>query len=108
MAKSAFDAIGRAGITKTDQLLTEALLNPELAKALMTKATPGNRPFIAQRLASQLGTLVGVAGASQAAAPPAGGPMAPARRAPAAPPVITAPMPWVPQLVPGGAVQLQR
>jgi hypothetical protein len=46
--------------------LTEALLNPELARALLMKASPGNRPFIAQRLSSQLGTLASVSGAEAA------------------------------------------
>ena len=46
-----------------DQLLTEALLHPELARTLLMKATPANRPFIAQRLRSQLGTLA-LAGAA--------------------------------------------
>jgi hypothetical protein len=56
----------RSGIERTDQLLTEALLNPELARALLMKASPGNRPFIAQRLSSQLGTLASVSGAEAA------------------------------------------
>jgi hypothetical protein len=43
--------------------LTEALLNPELAKTLLMKAMPGNRVFIAQRIGSQLGTLAAAAGA---------------------------------------------
>ena len=66
MAKGALDALQRAGIARTDQLLTEALLNPALAQTLLMKASPGNRPFIAQRLASQLGTLTAVAGADAA------------------------------------------
>jgi hypothetical protein len=45
--------------------VTEALLNPELAKTLLIKATPGNRAFIAQRLASQLGTLAGAQAAGE-------------------------------------------
>jgi hypothetical protein len=66
MGKAALDAMRRSGIERTDQLLTEALLNPELARALLMKASPGNRPFIAQRLASQLGTLAAVSGAEAA------------------------------------------
>src|SRR5258708_37621294 len=61
MAKAAVDAMKRSGISRTEDLLTEALLNPELAKTLLMKATPANRPFIAQRLTSQLGTLAAVA-----------------------------------------------
>ena len=56
----------RAGVERTDQLLTEALLNPDLARTLLMKASPGNRPFIAQRLSSQLGSLAAVGGASAA------------------------------------------
>jgi hypothetical protein len=59
MAKPALDAMKRAGIDEVNKLLTDALLNPELAKTLMMKATAANRPFIAQRLASQLGMLAG-------------------------------------------------
>jgi hypothetical protein len=66
MGKSALDAMKRAGIERTDQLLTEALLNPELTRTLLMKATPGNRVFIAQRLGSQLGTLAAEAGAQAA------------------------------------------
>jgi len=46
--KAALDAMKRSGISRTEDLLTEALLNPELAKTLLMKATPANRPFIAQ------------------------------------------------------------
>jgi hypothetical protein len=66
MAKGAFDAMKRSGIERTDQLLTEALLNPELAKTLLMRASPANRPLVAQRLGSQLGTLAGVSGAEAA------------------------------------------
>ena len=66
VAKKALDAMTRTGVERTDQLLTEALLNPELARTLLMKATPGNRPFIAQRLSSQLGSLAAVGGASAA------------------------------------------
>lgn len=61
--KKAVEALTRAGIERRDQLLTEALLHPELARTLLMKATPANRPFIAQRLRSQLGTLA-LAGAA--------------------------------------------
>lgn len=63
MGRAALDALKRAGIERTDQLLTEALLNPELAKTLLMRATSANRPIIAQRLASQIGTLAAAAGA---------------------------------------------
>jgi hypothetical protein len=88
----------RSGIARSDQLLTEALLNPELAKTLMMKPSPGNRPFIAQRLASQLGTLAATAGLSTSQQ----------RRAAASPASRVVPQPMaVPRLIPGGAVQLQ-
>ncbi len=57
-----------AGIERTGELLTEALLNPELARTLMMRASVGNRPIIAQRLGSQLGTLLAVSG-TRAAVP---------------------------------------
>lgn len=66
MGKTALDAMRRSGVERVDHLLTEALLNPELARTLLMKATPGNRPFIAQRLASQLGTLATTAAAGTA------------------------------------------
>jgi hypothetical protein len=62
IAKSMLDKMRAAGLERTDALLTEALLNPEIAQTLLTKASPGNRPFVAQRLGSQLGTLLATAG----------------------------------------------
>jgi len=59
--KQALDKLKAAGIDRVDQLTTEALLNPELARTLLVKPTPGNAPFIAQRLSSHLGTLAGSA-----------------------------------------------
>ena len=70
VARKAIEALTRAGVERTDQLLTEALLNPELARTLLMKASPGNLPFIAQRLASQLGSLTAVAGTSAASERP--------------------------------------
>jgi hypothetical protein len=67
MAKTVLDSFMRSGTAKTEALLTEALLKPELAKTLLMKASPENRPFIAQRLSSQLGTLGTVAAGSAAA-----------------------------------------
>ena len=86
-------------------LLTEALLNPELARTLLMKATPGNRAFIAQRLGLQLGTLAGAAGVQEAgerrqsAKPPQVAPVIlPARNYPP----VSLPIPG--SLVPGGAL----
>jgi hypothetical protein len=42
MGKAALDAALRSGTTKTETLLTEALLNPELAKTLLLKASADN------------------------------------------------------------------
>ena len=66
MGKAALDALTRTGTARIEDLLTEALLNPELAKTLLMKASADNRPFIAQRLGSQLGTLATVAAESSA------------------------------------------
>jgi len=79
--KRALDGLRATGITKTDELTTEALLHPELAKTLMMVASPGNRPFIAQRLGSQLDTLGAVAGVTSQASTPA--------RTPAPAPTLT-------------------
>jgi hypothetical protein len=57
VGKAAVARMKAAGIEKTNQLLTEALLNPELARTLLMVPSPGNRPIIAQRLGRQLGTL---------------------------------------------------
>jgi hypothetical protein len=66
MGKAALDALRRTGTARIEDLLTDALLNPELAKTLLMKASADNRPFIAQRLASQLGSLATVAAGSAA------------------------------------------
>lgn len=47
------------GVRTTDQLVTEAMLHPELARTLLTKATPDMRPSIINRLNGQLKTLAG-------------------------------------------------
>jgi hypothetical protein len=96
------DGLKRAGIERVDQLLTDALLNPELARTLLMKATPENRPFIAQRLGSQLGTLAASAGAQAAGdSQPRGRQVAaPARRSV---PAISPPA--FGSLVPGGALR---
>jgi hypothetical protein len=60
-AKQLVGKLKAAGIDRADQLTTEALLNPELARTLLIKPSPGNAPFIAQRLSSHLGTLAGSA-----------------------------------------------
>lgn len=65
-AKGALDRLRAAGLEQTNQLMTEALLNPDLAKTLLMKASPGNRPFIAQRLGQQLGALGASAGIQNA------------------------------------------
>jgi hypothetical protein len=107
LARGAVDALKRAGIERTDQLLTEALLNPELAKTLLMKASPENRVFIAQRLGSHLGTLATSAGVQ--AAGERRGSDKPAQVAPISPPTRPAPfnpaMPMPGSLVPGGVLR---
>jgi hypothetical protein len=63
LGKPVVAAMRRAGVENVDRLLTEALLNPEMAQTLLMKASPGNRSIIAQRLASQMGTLAAVGAA---------------------------------------------
>lgn len=46
-----------AGLQKVDQLVTEAMLNPELAKTLLSKITPKNQSYIGDQLRTQLGKL---------------------------------------------------
>ncbi len=110
MAKSAIDAMRRAGIERREKLLTEALLNPELAQTLLMKATPGNRPFIAARLAKQLGTIAAtMANQPQQEQRPRPAPAVPmpniamrrsaSAQAPAIPPIV-----WG-SLAPGGAMR---
>jgi hypothetical protein len=103
VAKKALDAMTRAGVERTDQLLTEALLNPELARTLLMKATPGNRPFIAQRLSSQLGSLAAVGGTSAAGEGQSSNP-----RRPVTLPAMSRAVPPAsvisPTLAPGGAL----
>ncbi len=57
--KRALDNIKVAGVEKLDALRTEALLNPGVAAALLMKATPANRPFIAAKLNAALGRTIG-------------------------------------------------
>lgn len=66
IVKGALDSFRRAGLEQTDQLMTEALLHPDLAKTLLMKASQGNRPFIAQRLKQQLGALAASTGIQNA------------------------------------------
>src|ERR1700676_5590591 len=111
MAKPALDAMKRAGIDEVNKMLTDALLNSELAKTLLMKATPANRPFIAQRLASQVGTLAGSAAAnenqrqSQPVATMPAPRIAPRIALPPAP--VTGPGLWG-SMVPGGALRRAR
>lgn len=60
--KRAVEQLRNAGLEQTNRLLTEALLNPELARTLLVKASPNNRPFVAQRLTQHLGALSAAAG----------------------------------------------
>jgi hypothetical protein len=108
LGKPVVAAMRRAGVENVDRLLTEALLNPDMAKTLLMNASPRNKPLIAQRLASQMGTLatVGAADAveerprrrvSQRAAVPPPSPR-PSPFNPAMPPPVFG------SLAPGGAL----
>src|SRR5579883_1094526 len=50
-------AMRNAGLRNVDHLVTEAMLDPELARTLLMKVTPQSRAMILKRLASQLETL---------------------------------------------------
>ena len=63
--KRAINNIKTAGVEKLDALRTEALLNPEVAAALLMKATPANRPFIAAKLNKALGRTIGSGAADE-------------------------------------------
>jgi hypothetical protein len=110
VGKPVVAAMRRAGVENVDRLLTEALLNPEMAKTLLTKATPRNRPLIAQRLASQMGTLATVGAADaveerpkrQSPARPAPRPPSPRASTPFNPAI---PPPAFGSLSPGGALR---
>jgi hypothetical protein len=110
-AKQALDKFRRIGVERTDQLMTEALLNPDLARTLLMKPSPGNQPFIAQRLGSQLGTLIGEAAGqtSDRRSQSRQLPMPPAPSAPMrfefAPALPAMPPPLRSLLVPGGALR---
>jgi hypothetical protein len=83
------------------------LLSPDLAKTLLMKATSANRPFIAQRLASQLGTLAGSAATNENRRPAQQVATRPAPRVVVARPALPpAPGPglWG-SMVPGGALR---
>lgn len=68
-AKRVIDNIKAAGVAKTDALLVEALLNPEIASTLLMKANPANRPFIAAKMNSALGRILGGGAVSETKKP---------------------------------------
>src|SRR5215204_3132580 len=87
--KRVIDNIRAAGIDRTDKLMTEALLNPELAQALLMKANQANRPFIEAKLRATLGRILGAGAVSEAEKPKRQAPARPAtRRAPAPNPAM--------------------
>jgi hypothetical protein len=61
VGKAALSRIKAAGIERTNQLVTEALLNPEIARTLLMKPTPGNRPLIAGSLRTAFGRIAAAA-----------------------------------------------
>lgn len=46
-----------AGLKKVDNLVTEAMLNPELGRTLLMKTTGANKPMVMKRLSAQLKTM---------------------------------------------------
>lgn len=50
-------AMRTAGLHTVDDLVTSAMLNPDLARTLLTKGTAGNRALLAPRLAAQISAL---------------------------------------------------
>jgi hypothetical protein len=64
----AANALRAHGLQKADDMLTEALLNPRLARTLLARVTPQNRASITDRLTRQLTTL-SAASAAQYAEP---------------------------------------
>ena len=54
---TAIQAPREAGIQNVDHLVTQAMLNPALARVLLTKVTPQNETMLAVSLKSQLGRL---------------------------------------------------
>jgi hypothetical protein len=55
-------AMRKAGLGKIDDLLTEAMLDPALAKTLIEKATPKTAPELGKTLAAQIRALSASAG----------------------------------------------
>lgn len=66
VAKAALGRMKAAGIEQTNQLVTEALLNPELARTLLITPNPANRPMIAASLKSALGRIAAAEAARDA------------------------------------------
>jgi hypothetical protein len=62
-------AIRRAGLKKVEDVVADALLNPERARTLLMEYTPRSAPRIAARLASQYGASAARAGLDEAQRP---------------------------------------
>jgi hypothetical protein len=63
VAGLAANAVRRSGLAKVDDLLTEAMLKPELARTLLAKVSPKTAPAMGKMLAAQLRALSASAGA---------------------------------------------
>jgi len=59
-------AARKAGLPKIDDLITEAMLKPELAQTLLAKATPKEAPALGKMVAAQIRALSASAGAQAA------------------------------------------
>jgi len=49
-----------AGLSKVDELMTQAMLDPALARALVEKTAPGAKPMLGQQLVNRLRALAAV------------------------------------------------
>jgi len=67
VAKAAISSMKAAGVERTNQLLAEALLHPEIARTLLLKPNPANRPFIARSLRSAFGRIAAASASREAA-----------------------------------------
>lgn len=65
MAKAALSRMKAAGIESSNQLVTEALLNPEIARTLVLKPNPASKPFIARSLRTAFGRLAAASASRQ-------------------------------------------
>lgn len=63
MGKTSLGAMRAAGVQNQKQLITDALLNPQVARDLLMTARPANQPFFTQRFVPHMATLGAVSAA---------------------------------------------